>query len=44
MGLKDKFVSRIPEAYILHKTRDKKTARLIIKGYKAIRKNFKSEN
>ena len=39
MGLKDKFVSRIPEAYILHKTRDKKIARLIIKGYKAIRKN-----
>ena len=39
MGLKDKFVSKIPEAYILHKTRDKQRARLIIKGYRAIRKN-----
>ena len=39
MGLKDKFLSKIPEAYILHKTHDKKMARLIIKGYKAIRKN-----
>ena len=38
MGLKDKFVSKIPEAYILHKTRDKQRARLIIKGYRAIRK------
>ncbi|WP_299524556.1 glycosyltransferase [uncultured Methanobrevibacter sp.] len=39
MSFKNKLMSKIPTTYILHKSSNKKEAKLIIKGYKAIRKN-----
>ena len=39
MSFKNRLMSKIPASYILHKSSNKAEAKLIVKGYKAIRKN-----
>ena len=39
MSFKNRLMSKIPASYILHKSSNKTEAKLIVKGYNAIRKN-----
>ena len=39
MSFKNRLISKIPASYILHKSSNKTEAKLIVKGYNAIRKN-----
>ena len=39
MSFKNRLMSKIPASYILHKSSNKAEAKLIVKGYNAIRKN-----
>ena len=38
MSFKNRLMSKIPASYILHKSSNKAEAKLIVKGYNAIRK------